>query len=424
MEVWIIEIGEPIPEVDGNFRYFRAGLLANALVSKGHQVTWWASDFNHLDKKRRFLPARSIELQPGLLVRFLHGCGYNRSFSLKRFFHHRITARNFSKDAAKAAKADLIFCCLPTLELSEKAVAFGEKAGIPVIIDIRDQWPDHYLTLVPKRLRGIFRFGLGSEFRRVQRVLKGASGITAISKTYLEWGLKNACRTQQTFDGIFPMGYPESTEALEEEVKKRRSQLVSKYKITPNDLILTFVGTFCSSYAVETVIEAARFFHEQGQKHIKFIIVGEGDNGMKLRKQCQGLSNIVFTGWFDQTSLQAVLSLSSVGLAPYSENASMSLPNKPFEYFASSLPIISSLRGELEALILRENIGIQYQSSDVFSLIESILWFSKHTDDRKLMGLKAGKLFEKKYSAEVVFGKLISHFENVVSHSSGRVFNK
>jgi glycosyltransferase involved in cell wall biosynthesis len=415
MRVWIIEIGEPLPVVDGSFRDFRVGMLAESLVDYGHEIVWWASTFNHLNKKHRFDSSCTIEPRSGLQIRLLHGPGYGRNASLQRFLHHRVVANAFASEASKAPSVpDVIFCCLPTLELPEKAVAFGQEVGIPVVVDVRDLWPDHYLTLVPKRVRGLLKLALLSEFRRVRRIMKGASGITAISNSFLTWALNYAERKKQPLDGVFPMGYPTSSSLPASKIKDKQEQLISAYKINSDHLIVTFVGTFCSSYALETVIEAARILDQAGQRDVQFILVGDGDNGRKLRSQAQGLCNVIFTGWFDQSSIFAILGISSVGLAPYHTNASMSLPNKPFEYMSGGLPLLSSLPGELETLIYGEKVGLQYQAEDVDSLVEKIRWFAARPDARRDMGTRARKLFDEQFSAEVIYPRLVQHLEKVV----------
>jgi len=123
----------------------------------------------------------------------------------------------------------------------------------------------------------------------------------------------------------------------------------------------------------------------------------------------------VFTGWFDQLSISAVLRISSIGLAPYCEDASMSLPNKPFEYMAGGLPILSSLRGELETLIRDEKIGLQYQAGDMNSLIRGIQWFVENKQEREKMGMRGQKILKERFSAKVVYPKLVEHIEHIVN---------
>ena len=113
-------------------------------------------------------------------------------------------------------------------------------------------------------------------------------------------------------------------------------------------------------------------------------------------------------------SVGALLRVSSIGFAPYQRNTLISLPNKPFEYMAAGLPILSSLRGELEELITKEQIGLAYRAGDEESLAQQILWFIEHPEERLAMGVRARRLFERRYDAALVYAKLAQHLEHVL----------
>ena len=51
----------------------------------------------------------------------------------------------------------------------------------------------------------------------------------------------------------------------------------------------------------------------------------------------------------------------------------MSLPNKFFEYLAYGLPIISSLKSEMEVLISQRKLGFNYYSQSPESLASAII---------------------------------------------------
>ena len=48
---------------------------------------------------------------------------------------------------------DLILSSIPTSELSLEATKLGKKNNIPVILDIRDLWPDVFLDVLPNFFR-------------------------------------------------------------------------------------------------------------------------------------------------------------------------------------------------------------------------------------------------------------------------------
>ena len=53
LNVWLIQIGEPIPIKKG-IRKQRLSLLCEALVNNGHQVIRWGNAFDHITKKMIF----------------------------------------------------------------------------------------------------------------------------------------------------------------------------------------------------------------------------------------------------------------------------------------------------------------------------------------------------------------------------------
>ena len=415
MKVWIVQDGEPIPGIDANTRDWRAVMLAKALVTQGHEVLWWASTFDHARRRHRFDAPRTVELQPGLQVRLLHGPGYSHSKSPKRFWHHHVLAAAYARETTDCPPPALVFCSVPTLELAEQSVIYGRKRKRPVIVDIRDAWPDHYLSLAPTSLRGLVRPFLFTEFQRARRVFGSVTGISAISDTYLAWGLHYAGRSRRAADGVFPMGYPAVSQATPRTPSLAQHDLAAYYGLSDGQLVLTFVGTFTTAFDLGTVIEAARRLAQKEPKSVRFVIVGEGDQRSSLQAQAAGLDNVVFTGWFDQVSVRAILGLSSVGLAPYRDDSGISLPNKPFEYMATGLPLLSSLPGELEEEITGHQIGLHYRAGDVQSLIEKIMWLAEHPEERIAMGQRARKLFEERFRADIIYPRLVAHLERVVA---------
>lgn len=410
--------GEPIPGIDENTRDWRAAMLAKALVTQGHEVLWWASTFDHVRKRHRYSAPHTVEIQPGLQVRLLHGPGYGHNKSPKRFLHHRVLAAAYAHEIANCPPPDLVFCSVPTLELAEKSVIYGRRRKLPVLVDIRDGWPDHYLSMVPVALRGFARLLLFTEFRRARRVFGGVTGISAISDTYLAWGLRYAGRDRSATDGVFPMGYPVVSQVTPNTLGLARSELAASYGLRDGELVLTFIGSFTSAFDLATVIQAARQLAQEEQMSVRFVIVGEGDQGRLLEAQAAGLNNIVFTGWFDQVSVRAILGLSSVGLAPYRGDSVISLPNKPFEYMAAGLPLLSSLRGELETLIRDQKIGLQYRAGDVDSLVEKIRWLAANPEERQVMGQRAHKLFQQRFRADIIYPDLVHHLEKIAQSSA------
>lgn len=418
MKIWLIEISDFLPRIDGDNRLYRAGMLAKALVEAGHEVLWWSSTFNHQLRKQRFDVSTTIDIEKNYCLRLLYGPGYGRSISFGRWRHNRAVAREFAREiSAKSIDElpDLIYACLPTLEVSEQAVLFGNRHGISVIVDIRDRWPDIYLSPLPRFLHSIVRTMLKTEFARAHRIFSKATAITGVSAKNLEWGLGLARRKVSLKDKWFPLGFSVEGNDKSGMSKSNPKEIMSKYDIGSDSFIVTFVGTFSTAFNLKTVINIARNLSEAGDSRIKFVIVGDGVQTSTLRKLLIGLKNIVLTGWLDKSNVDEILKISSVGLAPYSSGGLITLPNKPFEYMAAGLPILSSLDGELKTIIEQESIGLYYNADDPNDLKDKIMWFLSHPEETKAMGQRAKALFEEKYNADVVYPDLVDHLTKIAS---------
>ena len=95
MKIWLIQTGEDIP-FESNLRKLRTAVLAEELVSRDHEVVWWAAAFSHL-RKEWVTRERNRTLSSGVMVELLHGSGYRTNMSIARIVDHRIVAREFKK---------------------------------------------------------------------------------------------------------------------------------------------------------------------------------------------------------------------------------------------------------------------------------------------------------------------------------------
>ncbi len=413
MKCWIVVTYEPLPGVDRSARLLRCGILAQELARAGDEVTWWTSTFHHVRKENRFDRSRTVEVAPGLTIQMLHAPPYRRSVSWRRVRHNRRMAGAFLDATARVtARPDVIFAAMPSLELAEAAVGFGRGRGIPVVVDARDKWPDLYLNAVPGALRGLARPALATEFRRARRLFAGATGITAISESYLTWALAYAGRPRGSADGVFPLGFP-VPELSRVEVQERAARLRERFAIPADALLCTFLGAFGSSYDLRTAIAAARLLRAAGEDRLRIVLAGTGELASRLQAEAADLPNVAFTGWLDEGDAWALLRASAVGLAPYTRQALQSLPNKAFEYMAAGLPTVSSLPGELQALLAEHAVGRQYQSGDPGTLAGALCWLADHPEERLAMGRRAEALFRERFSTPVIYPALARHLREV-----------
>src|SRR3954467_2369609 len=156
MKVWLITLGEPLPIDGSHARLLRTGFLARALSARGHNVSWFSNRFDHFAKTHREGPTIR-ETAPNERLILLESRGYDSNVSLSRYLDHRDVVKDFERQAALLPIPDVIVASMPTVDLCEAAVSFAAMHSIPVVVDIRDLWPDSFWDLVPRILRPIVK---------------------------------------------------------------------------------------------------------------------------------------------------------------------------------------------------------------------------------------------------------------------------
>src|SRR5205807_498974 len=96
--------------------------------------------------------------------------------SLARFADHVIWGRRFERAIAAASAPDIIFCAYPTIEAALTCARYGQKRRVPVVIDLRDMWPDLFAELAPRSLRPLARALLMPAAWRMVRVVTAGDG--------------------------------------------------------------------------------------------------------------------------------------------------------------------------------------------------------------------------------------------------------
>ncbi len=393
-------------------------MLASSLRLQGHDVTWWTSTFDHYRKTQRWEDDNTSVLDEHYRLQAVHSPGYAKNVSIRRIVDHNLHARRVGRRMfAEPDRPHAILCSLPTLELCRVAVDCGHVFGIPVIVDIRDLWPDIFVDAVPAWLHWAARPALLPMFRTAAHVCSRATAITGITPAFVDWGLAYAGRSRSDLDRDFPLGYLNRSHPLPTMAEARQfwsdvglDRLVG--------LRVCFFGSLSWTMADEmfTVIEAARQLQMHGD-NVQFVICGSGEKLETYREAAQGCDNIVFPGWVDAPGIRAIMEMSSVGLLPYRSRDDFvrSIPNKVAEYLSGGLPIVSSLRGVTEALLRENDCGVTYQNENAASLVQLLRTLASDKDRLQRMARNAASLFAQRFDATRVYDEMSDYLQEVAS---------
>lgn len=414
MKIWLVKIGENLPiDNQGKERLSRIGMLAATLADNGHDVTWWDSTFCHTRKQRRFNKDTNIEIVPNYRLNLLHGIAYYGNVSVHRIINHWQIKNAFSKRAIREDKPDIIISCLPVPGLCKAAIDYALPRKIPVLLDVRDLWPDIFWSVIPRPLHALGNLILYPLTKTVKGICNQATGIMGISKEYLEWGLAYAGRPSTSFDAVFPLGY--SSYLFDNNELEKEKRALSEIGVDESKIICSFIGSFGTSCDLDPVIEVARRLKKNGVDNVQFVFGGDGDKADTWKLRAKGLDNVVFTGWVAHATIIALMQMSSIGLAAYKAGAIMGLPNKIYEYISQGLPIVSSLQGETKDFLDWHGCGVTYDPHDVSNLFSILTSLLDDPDKRMAMAENGRLVFHNELTAEKINDEMILYFEKVIA---------
>ena len=414
MRVWLINSAEATPLDAGGIRLRRTPLLARALLDRGHEVLWWNADFFHATKKHRFGQDKTVEVESRYTIRFIHGPGYQKHISLARVWAHRVIAKRFLTQAESLECPDVILSSLPTPDLIDAATRFGKKYGIPVVLDIRDIWPDLIVEAAPRFLRPLANWVLTPYHFMVQRACCAAAAFVSNTPKFIEWGLAKSRRSKSDDDQDFPFGYEEPE--MSEDDKKNADAFWRSQGIVPksNQPVVAYIGMIGQNFQDDIIVRAAEKVWNRRQA--TFVFCGGGDRLDELRKKYAGNRNIVLPGWVNAKQLWRLMGHTSIALASYkeSENLRSSLTNKTIEYMAGGLPVLFSIDDGYVADLIRSNeIGLTYGGS-ADRLAESIIRLLDDEPYRKKLSENSRNLYLKRYRSETIYPRMAEHLERIV----------
>jgi glycosyltransferase involved in cell wall biosynthesis len=406
MHVWIVQTGEPLPCDEGVSRGMRAMNAAKYLVDAGHRVTLWSSDFFHQEKRHRYGQSKTIKISKLLTVRLIPSCGYLKNVSLKRFKDHKQLAKNFLEEITKESLPDVALVGFPPIEIAHAAVTYLKSKNVPVLLDVKDQWPDIFSDGVPPIGMKVAKFLLRRLHKQSVDTMKKATSLSAMSVGFLEWAAERAGRSVTTQDLVCPLTTPTpivSGEELAQASSWWRDRGIKKTE----KLRLIFVGSLSRQFDLMTALDGVCQAASTGIP-VEAVICGSGEMEKALREKFQNEPSIVFAGWIDFPKYKTLATISDVSLAPYvvTEAFQLSIPNKVIDAFSFALPIFTPLGGEVGELISGKGVGWVYEEKSPNSVSELLFKIITNRSELSEKSNAAITLFETQFNFDSVYGEL------------------
>lgn len=412
--IWIVKENEFGNLLTGKARSSRAAMLADYFIEQGCAVLSWSSLWTHSTKTFVKDNRNIIELKKGLKLHVIPATkGYIKNISIARIAQERQIAKHFKKAIwGEKEKPDLIYCCWPLIETSYEAVRYGKKNNIPVVIDIRDMWPDIFIQPFPKFLKPFAQIGINLLFRRQACIaLQGATMVTGTTPKAFDLPPKYGRKRTQVDHFVYHCYRKPSFSSEQLAAAKNEWKADGIDDSSINVVYLGSIGTRIGDF--DTIFQAAELLEKE---NVKFIICGTGIDYDQVADKASKHSNVVMAGLCNQLELVSLASISNVGLIPYRNTFDFvdSLPTKFSEYLSCSLIIFTSLSGLSKTFVEENGCGRYY--SDANSLVEELRKLINNRELEIRMHEASHALYEKMFNADVVYKNFV---KELISLSEG-----
>ena len=397
----------------------RAMLLADELIKKNHKVTLISSCFFHQRKIFRSKKFTTINVKKNLILELIPSLGYQKHIGVKRLIDHLILSINlyrFLKNR-KDFIPDRIFLGYPPIETSFVMIRWAKELGIPVMLDVKDNWPENFIEAFPKNYRMIAKFFIYPYFHLSKFIFRNSTSITSITDSFIIWIKSFSKRRNRSLNNSEDKFYVSPLVRRKIRLSKIRNRIANNFWLKRNINVLerkhfSFVGSLSNSFDFNFIFDIANFTFVKYPNH-KFIICGTGERFEELSKLFEDLPNVFLMGEVNKYNSAFLLSNSIATIAPYknSPNFKNSIPNKVIESLENSVPFITGTEGEMKNLINEFNNGIFLDSK--VNEVNAILKLIEDKKYREILCKNACKSYEQLFDFQKIYSRIIINIENM-----------
>jgi glycosyltransferase involved in cell wall biosynthesis len=335
--------------------------------------------------RRELLQGISIHRLPAL-PRWLGPC--HTAAGVPLFFNPTWLGAIWS--TVRRVRADLIL--VRDLPLAPAALMAGRWFGIPVLIDLAENYPAMLEDQRHFSPRGV----LGSALRHP----KLASALE-------RWVLKRVDHIivviEESRDRLISMGIDPSHITTVTNTPRLEQWARVNPQLAPrgDSVHLVYLGNLDGSRGLDTAIEALALLRDRG-RYVKLTIIGTGPNIGQNRELAKALAvtdRVAITGRLPFTQVEKIMAQANAGLIPHYRTPAWNttIPNKLYDFMAMGKPVVVSDALPTARIVNEVQCGIVFRERDPQHLAAAIEALGDEARRREL-GERGRRAFETRYN--------------------------
>lgn len=202
-----------------------------------------------------------------------------------------------------------------------------------------------------------------------------------------------------------------------------REQTREKYDWAPHETIALHAGNMGVKQGLENLVSAAKAAEERGE-HVRFVLLGKGNQRELIRAAARGVRNIQFIDPLPDLEYQATMAAADVLIVNEKPGvAEMAVPSKLTSYFSTGLPIVvatdegSVTAGEIES----SGGGVRVNAGDPVALLEAVRALGADKVRAVALGQRGRAFREEVLSEDAAISTYASWLSDLVVQSRTKV---
>ena len=379
----------------------RAYEFASRWVKQGHEVVIVTGIYDKSDLEEAEGLVRRT-LIDGIDVRVVNVTFSNKHGLLRRAYSFLAYA-GVSVWFALTEKADVTLASSGPITTAFPAMIARALRGIPMVLEVRDLWPDVLVEM------GLLRSRFSRWLARtvVKVCYRFSSHIVVLSPGMKEWVLRDY--------GALPVSVVTNAADIELFDAPPKSSADLPAWSAESHLAL-FTGTMGAANSCEQLVQGAAELHERGRRDIGIVLIGDGSERNRLEADAaeRGLGNVRFIDPMPKENLVAWMRRARVLLLvlkpiPVFDTSS---PNKLFDALASGRPILQTTQGWIKDLLAEEGCGLTVRPFDAAAFADAL---EQLCDDDDLHGrmAAAARATADRYERSLLARRMLDVLEHV-----------
>ena len=314
-------------------------------------------------------------------------------------------------------RADVDALVVGGIRVSVPAIVAGRLLGVPVAVDVRENYAEWARTLPKESLAD-----------RVQTDPRLVGAVERLSVRLADavFVVVEERREGLVAEGVDPGkvhvvgNTPDLAEATEFDA------LAADGDGTGDDVpdydwpgfAMVYLGYVQELRGLDTLVEAVPYILEAGEE-VHLVVGGEGDHKPTLEALVRerGLEEYVhFAGWVEPEHGPAFLASGDVGVIPHrlSPFTHTTVPNKLFDYMLVGLPVLATAMRPVERIVTEEECGrIIPEGTSPAEVAEVVVDLKR--GDRERMGANGRRAVEERYNWSRDAGRLVDVVERLAA---------